>query len=329
MTEHPPGAELTPAGPSALAAAGHPGDVPPPGHPPAHRRSPAEERRAERLVATFFLISALGTVGWIVSYVWGNPALQYYTPVFGVGFGMSFGGLGIGMVLWAKKIMPEEVAVQDREPFPSPPAERAVAAEEFTRSFEATGLGRFRLLRRTLLIAAGALGLPFIVALKSLGPNVGTELDYTHFHKGTRLVDVNNNPIHIGDLQIGGAVTVFPENHVADAALSIAWLIRLPPGLNRPLPGRADWTYDGHISYSKICTHAGCPVGLYEQETHHLLCPCHQSLFDVIHGCAVLFGPATRPLPQLPITVDAEGYFIAKQGFDQPVGPGFWQLNLS
>jgi ubiquinol-cytochrome c reductase iron-sulfur subunit len=39
----------------------------------------------------------------------------------------------------------------------------------------------------------------------------------------------------------------------------------------------------------------------------------------------VLFGPAARPLPQLPLTVDSEGYLAALHDFDEPVGPSFWE----
>jgi ubiquinol-cytochrome c reductase iron-sulfur subunit len=86
-----------------------------------------------------------------------------------------------------------------------------------------------------------------------------------------------------------------------------------------------NWGHDGIVAYSKICTHVGCPVGLYEQQTHHLLCPCHQSTFDVTRDCEVIFGPAHRPLPQLKITVDAEGYLVADAPFLEPVGPSFWE----
>ena len=95
-----------------------------------------------------------------------------------------------------------------------------------------------------------------------------------------------------------------------------------------PSPGREDWAYKGIVAYSKICTHVGCPVALYEQQTHHLLCPCHQSQFDITREAEVIFGPAKRPLPQLPITVDAEGYLVARSDFTEPVGPSFWERKL-
>jgi ubiquinol-cytochrome c reductase iron-sulfur subunit len=104
--------------------------------------------------------------------------------------------------------------------------------------------------------------------------------------------------------------------------------MRLKPEDLTVSPGREDWNYQGIVAYSKICTHVGCPVALYEQQTHHLLCPCHQSQFDIKEEAKVIFGPAKRPLPQLPITVDDEGYLIAQSDFTEPVGPSFWERAL-
>jgi ubiquinol-cytochrome c reductase iron-sulfur subunit len=106
-------------------------------------------------------------------------------------------------------------------------------------------------------------------------------------------------------------------------------LIRLRPDqlANLVAPaGQEDFGYGDYVAYSKICTHAGCPVSLYEQETGRILCPCHQSQFDVTDGAKPVFGPATRSLPQLPITVDDEGYFMARSDFNAPVGPSFWNI---
>ncbi|MGH6876918.1 MAG: ubiquinol-cytochrome c reductase iron-sulfur subunit, partial [Rhizomicrobium sp.] len=91
------------------------------------------------------------------------------------------------------------------------------------------------------------------------------------------------------------------------------------------LPGRETWGPKGYLAYSKMCTHAGCPVGLYEEVTQQLLCPCHQSLFNVKTGANPVFGPAPRPLPQLPLRIDSAGFLVAQAGYDQPVGPGFWE----
>jgi ubiquinol-cytochrome c reductase iron-sulfur subunit len=109
-----------------------------------------------------------------------------------------------------------------------------------------------------------------------------------------------------------------------DKGKAAVLLTRLDPA-DIKVKQERDWGHDGIVAYSKICTHVGCPVGLYEQQTHHLLCPCHQSTFDVTQDCKVIFGPAHRPLPQLKITVDSEGYLVADAPFREAVGPSFFE----
>ena len=104
-------------------------------------------------------------------------------------------------------------------------------------------------------------------------------------------------------------------------------LVRVEPGLNKPAEGREDWAPDGLLAYSKVCTHAGCPVGLYRAQDKRLICPCHQSTFDVLRGATPVYGPAARPLPQLPIRLEADGTFTAEGDFPEPVGPSFWNLS--
>ncbi len=135
-------------------------------------------------------------------------------------------------------------------------------------------------------------------------------------------------------MTLGSAFHVIPEglheshHPLEEKAKAAVLLMRLKPEQLHVSPGREDWNYAGIIAYSKICTHVGCPVALYEQITHHLLCPCHQSQFDITREAAVIFGPAKRPLPQLPITVDDEGYLIARSDFTEPVGPSFWERSV-
>ena len=156
---------------------------------------------------------------------------------------------------------------------------------------------------------------------------------HTMWKKGTKLThDPSGMPIKAADVTIGSAVHVIPDglDKVRTTCSRrrprpIVLLIRLDPRTLNEAPDRKDWSYEGIVAYSKICTHVGCPVALYEQQTHHLLCPCHQSTFDIADGAKVVFGPAKRPLPQLPITVDAEGYLVAQSDFHEPVGPSFWE----
>ena len=153
--------------------------------------------------------------------------------------------------------------------------------------------------------------------------------------KGTRLTrDPSGTPIKASEVTLGSAFHVIPEgleeseHKLEEKAKAAVLLMRLKPEDLHVSAGREDWNYDGIVAYSKICTHVGCPVALYEQQTHHLLCPCHQSQFDITQEAKVIFGPAKRPLPQLPITVDSEGYLVAQSDFTEPVGPSFWERKL-
>jgi ubiquinol-cytochrome c reductase iron-sulfur subunit len=189
------------------------------------------------------------------------------------------------------------------------------------------GLGSRKLLRRTLLGAGGLIALPAVLLLRDLGPLPGRNLRHTGWKKGIRLVDVETRlPIKLGDIEIGGIATVMPDGFDTTEHFDLAptILIRFAPGEIRSKK-ESSWGVDNHVAYSKICSHAGCPISLYEQQTHHLLCPCHQSTFDMADDANVIFGPAARRLPQLQIELDADGYFVARSGYKQPVGPSFWE----
>jgi ubiquinol-cytochrome c reductase iron-sulfur subunit len=311
-----------------------------------------QERRAEYVVAFWFFVSTVSTFAFVVTDLIGNTHKQYYTPLLGTFLALALGGLGIGMIQWAKKLMGHEEAVQEREPHFSPVEEVEAFERTFGRGVATSGITKRPIIRRTLLMAGGALGLIGVVPLLNLGPMSGRKpkaLGETSWRdtkattdiagktiQGIRMIDQFGKPVKLGDLSAGGLLTVFPalkkregdEEFYEEPSLQVkgdstVLLIRLRPG---ELKGKfADNTYFDHIAFSKICTHAGCPVSLYEAQTHHLLCPCHQSIFDVTDGGRPIFGPAARPLPQLAITVDDEGYFIAKGDFNQPVGPTFWE----
>jgi ubiquinol-cytochrome c reductase iron-sulfur subunit len=159
-------------------------------------------------------------------------------------------------------------------------------------------------------------------------PNTGNPLGTTLWADGVRLVRDDGTPVRPGDQQPGSLSTVFPAveggNRSADSPLM---LIRLRPEQLldlHPRRGFEDYGYGDYVAFSKICTHAGCPVSLYEQETSRILCPCHQSQFDVTQGAKPVFGPATRSLPELPLAVDGEGYFIARNDYREAVGPTYW-----
>jgi ubiquinol-cytochrome c reductase iron-sulfur subunit len=164
-------------------------------------------------------------------------------------------------------------------------------------------------------------------------PNKGNPLGTTPWRRGVRLVRADGTPVRPGDQEPGSLQTVFPAvpggNQTSDAP---TMLFRLRPeqlAKNRPRAGQENFGYADYVAYSKICTHLGCPVSLYEQETSRILCPCHQSQFDITQGAKPIFGPATRPLPQLPITVDGEGYLVARSDYPEPVGPAYWNRENS
>ncbi len=134
----------------------------------------------------------------------------------------------------------------------------------------------------------------------------------------------DGQPVKATDLPPDSVVTVWPEGHT-DSASAPTLLIRTRATQTiKAREGRETWTVDGLIAYSKLCTHVGCPVGLYQADKALLLCPCHQSTFDVLDGARPIFGPAARSLPQLPLAINDAGEIIATGDFDSPVGPGYW-----
>lgn len=245
----------------------------------------------------------------------GQPQLE------GVLLAVALGGLAYGLVAWAKYLMPGGHDVQQRSSHSSTSEERDALDADAERSTEE--IQRRTFLGRMLGAALGALGLAALFPIRSFGSSPGSALFHTAWGPGTRLVDESGALITASDLEVGGALTVFPEDHVEDGDAA-AILIRLEEGELTPLAGREGWTPAEHVAYSKICTHAGCPVGLYEQDRKQLLCPCHQSVFDVLDAATPTAGPAARRLPQLPLDVDEEGHLIARGDFSEPIGPGFW-----
>jgi ubiquinol-cytochrome c reductase iron-sulfur subunit len=266
------------------------------------------------IVLALALLLAIGSaLGFIAAYV-----TKAGTQLEGIALALSFGALSGAVVGWEAWILPHQTVVDERSEYPSPQVDRIMEAFQFV-SGERAVTSRKGLVR--LAIGAFcALGLALIVPLRSLGPAPDMILFRTKWRRGSRLVGLDRKFVRATDLKAGSATTVFPENGFGDA-YSVVMLIRFGPGVTG-----IDGMADGYIAYSKVCTHAGCPVALYRAATQELLCPCHQSVFDVADGGRVLSGPADRPLPQLPLEVDPAGYLRAARGFSVPVGPGFWEM---
>jgi ubiquinol-cytochrome c reductase iron-sulfur subunit len=274
--------------------------------------------RVEHAAAISFLVAMAAAIGLTVVY-WrgGQPQAE------GVLLAVVLGGIGVGIVLWAKHFMPSDEVAEERHPMAS--SEEDVAA--FAADFQAggSGLQRRRLLVATAGGACAALGVALLFPIRSLGPRPGRGLKQTAYKGGdVRVVGEDGNPVRPPDLPVDGFITVWPEGHTDDADASTLLIHFRSDQDFRPAAGREDWTVDDIVAYSKICTHVGCPVGLYQAASGLLLCPCHQSTFDVMRHAKPVFGPAARSLPQLPLGLDGDGYIIATGDFSAPVGPGFW-----
>jgi ubiquinol-cytochrome c reductase iron-sulfur subunit len=317
-----------------------------PGLPPHRKRLadtyPRAEKRAERQVAWLFVISIIGTLSFFIAYfVIGRTdsisALRTQNMLLGLGTAFAMLGIGVGIVHWAKTLMPDHEVSESRHEI-RPEADRQDAAKIIGDVIEETGIKRRPLIRNTVIGAIALAPIPAIFMFRDLDRTGATanqivdRLRYTMWDKDVKLVrDPSGTPIKASDVQIGSVFHVIPEglseaeHPLNEKAKAVVLLMRLDPGDLNVSAGRENWNYNGIVAYSKICTHVGCPVALYEQQTHHLLCPCHQSTFDLTQECKVIFGPASHPLPQLPITVDSEGYLVAQSDFHEPVGPSFWE----
>jgi len=279
-------------------------------------------RRTERVVGILLLIGVAGFASYGgVYWVGGQPQLE------GIFLGVGLFGFGFGLSAWGKYLLPQGPFVEDRHPFAS--SEEDIEAMTSAVVDRGTMVVRRRGFLGGLLAAgSGIMGIVLVFPLlRSLGPTPGKTLETTNWKAGSHLVDAQGNRIHRADLEVGGIATVFPEGYTADNFSAYDQTILIRP-VKYPFvtkPGREDWTPDEYVAYSKVCTHAGCPVGLYQEQLYQLLCPCHQSLFDVLKGAQPVFGPAPRPLPQLPLKIDEAGYLVASAGYDQPIGPGFWE----
>jgi ubiquinol-cytochrome c reductase iron-sulfur subunit len=334
------------------APAGDP--VPDPGmHDPGPRLTDVDakaQRRAERQVAGMFGLASVLIIASIVAYV----AFEIEAPegvsnvgdvqvsnfALGLTLGLALLLIGVGAVQWSRALMTSPEFAEKRKPLRSPVEARNDSLTDFNLGSEETGFGRRKMIRNSLLGALALLPLPAVVLLRDLGPLPGDTKENTVWAEGVRLLtDVTFQPIRASELELGQLVNGMPATYqdlpdhgparINERAKSPVMLIRMLPEEMTPAEGRENWDVDGIIAYSKICTHTGCPISLYERTTHHMLCPCHQSTFDLADNGKVIFGPATRPLPQLPIAVDDEGFLVAQSDFTEPVGPTYWERGRS
>ena len=321
------------------------------------------ERRAAQSVVLWFLISALSALAFLLAFLFwpyeyvapgtpGYATYAAYTPIVGGMLGLSITALGIAVIAYVKKFFPDEVSVQQRHDGPSEEIARRTVVAQVVQAGKETGFGRRKMIVGSAGLAAGVLGVgvgvaavaPFVrdpwkggdEAALWVTPwrSVNGETVYMRYDTGDPEEVALVRP---EDQEPGSMMTVFPFReadrgneealiHGLRASDAPVMLIRLRPGTPTVWqPGR-DLHYGDYIAYSKICTHLGCPTSLYESQTDRILCPCHQSQFIATEYGRPVFGPAARPLPLLPITVNEEGYFVATGDFDAPVGPSFWEM---
>ena len=331
---------------------------------PAHQWRPTDvdpkaEKRAERQVSSLFLLSTVCVVLFVVAYfslaIGDDPdtflGMGASNVALGVSLGVALLLIGIGVIQWARKLMGDHEIVELRHPAASSDEDRSATLEALSLGLDESGIGRRPLVRNSLLGAVALLGVPVVVMLRDLGPTPnqvadsglpGAGLENTVWKEGMRVTrDVVGTPIRVSDIEIGDLVNAEPailfevdedgEPVIEGSDLQVAKskaaviLVRIEPDDITADQDKENWSVNGILCFSKICTHVGCPISLYERTTHHLLCPCHQSTFDLSDNGKVVFGPAARALPQLPIMVDSEGYLVAQSDFNEPVGPSFWE----
>ncbi len=308
------------------------------------------EKRVERSIALLFTLAGLSALAFVVAYIWwpytydeGSNINKWYTPVLGFCLGLMLLCIGLAIVTWAKKLLPEEISIQDRHDQEPDQVERKLTGATMVNMVDELGIARRPLLRRAALLGLAPVGL--VAAAPLIGglikdPHHPDILFHTGFQGATpdkpiRLVREDRTAIRPEDVSVGGQMTVYPDidgynsNEHADSPTLLIHLREEDAATLRSnlhhVPDNLDSMVGNLVAYSKICTHAGCPASLYEQQTNRLLCPCHQSQFSIVDNARPVFGPATRHLPMLPIMVDKDGFLAAKSDYKEPVGPGFWE----
>jgi ubiquinol-cytochrome c reductase iron-sulfur subunit len=290
------------------------------------------ERRAENVVLVLLAIAILFALGFVVTYAQFSPG-GLPNELLGICLGMSLLFIGAALAVVAKRLVVTE-ELEDEYPEEHPEQQQELAAIVHESGSRIT---RKRLLVSAGAATGGALGLAAVTPALSLGPIWDTgPLDRTPWRAGVRLVDEKGVPLLASQVQEQTFYTAFPEGADPEEIGSPLVVIRVDPAALKLPPTRAHWAPQGILAYSKICTHAGCAVALYRKPTFTVLepndalvCPCHYSTFDPFTGGTVIYGPAGRPLPQLPLTIDRAGHLRAAGNFSARVGPSWWNVNES
>jgi ubiquinol-cytochrome c reductase iron-sulfur subunit len=304
---------------------------------PRHRRPPEDDQQhdpsrretgapdwAQRLVAALLALTALAGFGFVVLFI-----LDRNTQLLGLCLGVALALLATALILTGRRLVPQETKVEDR-PRPGNPEAVGQVSEQALAGLE--GITRRKLIGGAATVAGAGLTAAVVIPVVALGPGIEHQLSDTPWHAGRVLVDSEGSPILAANVNEGSFVTAFPQDANKDDLGSPLIVVRVDPVTLRLPAERASWAPEGILAYSKICTHAACAISLFrsplspttESRGAALICPCHYSTFDVLDGGSVEFGPAGRPLPQLPLQVDAAGALTAAGPMSGPVGPSWW-----
>jgi ubiquinol-cytochrome c reductase iron-sulfur subunit len=279
-----------------------------------------ERRRLATWPAGLGIVATIGgAVAFVVAFAVGAS-----NAWLGGSLAFALLGLGLALAYWGRDLAGDRVIAG---PYPIPPDEDEDQGAALATQLDehASVLTRRGFLFKGLVFGVGVFALSQVVLLGALGPLPGDSLTTTAWRRGRRLVDSDGEPITRDALATGGIVVAFPEgSDLHEGADSQVALLHFVHGEFTPQPGRESWSPEGFVAYSRVCTHAGCTVAQYADVDQVLLCPCHQSAFDVLDGGKPSGGPAARPLPQLPLAIDDEGVLYAQSDFTEPIGPGFW-----
>jgi ubiquinol-cytochrome c reductase iron-sulfur subunit len=292
--------------------------------PDVRERHVGAPRWAERLVAALLALVGLAGVAALLLFV-----LEPDTQLLGAAFGLALGLLAAALLVASRWLVPQETHVEKRVQLPHP--EEVKAVSERVRS-GAEGITRRRLIAGAAAGAGAGLTAAVVVPVVALGPRIDDSLSHTDWRAGRRLVNSDNEPIAATDVRQGSFLTAFPEGADHEQLGSPVVVVRVDPKQLKLPAARADWAPEGILAFSKICTHAGCAISLYRSPLHAttspggpaLVCPCHYSTFDVLRAGRVEFGPAGRPLPQLPLRIDGSGQLRAGGPLSDQVGPAWW-----
>ena len=281
--------------------------------------------RAELALLGLLACASACAIAFIAVYAFDLPRL---TQWLGLSLGLMFASLAAALVLVGKRLVPDEELEEDY-----PAAERAHEQEDVVAIVEESGdrFTRRRLLKLATLGTGGAVAAAVITPLASFGPVLDVSaLARTPWRRGRRLVGEDGKPLRAADIQPDAFYTAYPEGARREDLAAPVVVVRLNPDELKLPAGREGWAPHGIVAYSKTCTHAACAIALYRKPTFAptqprkaLVCPCHYSTFDPATGAEVIFGPAGRPLPQLPLLIDDQRRLRAAGNFSGPVGPSW------